>query len=177
MWFATNDSPVWFRVIQAVSVLHTEIAVTLYGVALAYLLFVKREGFWSLVALCAIPSGMLVNFAIKHVFMRPRPPIAAAHQPLSTYSFPSGHTLGTTLFYGVVVCVLLSGNPGPARRVAAAGCAAMVVLVAFSRVYLGAHYPGDVVGAILEGIAWLSVVIAWRHARERSRRPALAVGY
>ena len=48
MWFATNDSPVWFRVMQAVSVLHTEIAVTLYGVALAYLLFVKREGFWSL---------------------------------------------------------------------------------------------------------------------------------
>jgi undecaprenyl-diphosphatase len=170
-WFSTHDSAVATWTLRAVSVLHNEGAVALYGLALAYWLFVRRNRFWSMVALCAIPSGMLLNFAVKHMFMRPRPSFELAHQAISSYSFPSGHTEGVTLFYGVVVCALLSGTPTAARRLAAAACVAMVFLVAFSRVYLGAHYPSDVTAAMLEGIAWLGLVIAWRSIRERKRLP------
>ncbi|WP_213953099.1 phosphatase PAP2 family protein [Variovorax sp. dw_954] len=172
MWFAANSSAIGTRVMTIVSLLNNEIAMLGYAVALAYWLFVTRRYFWSLVAFWAIPSGMAVNFAVKHVFMRARPSFGLAQQALGTYSFPSGHTEGAMLCYGVLICALLSGTPTPARRLAAAACAAMIILVGFSRVYLGAHYFSDVVGAALEGICWLALVVAWRDARTRAHRAA-----
>ncbi|MEJ8854426.1 phosphatase PAP2 family protein [Variovorax robiniae] len=172
MWFATNSSSLGTRAMTIVSLLNNEIAIGVYGMALAWWLFATRRYFWSLVAFCAIPSGMLLNFAIKHVFTRPRPSFGLVQQTFSGYSFPSGHTSGAMLVYGVLICALLSGTPTPTRRLAAAACAAMILLVGFSRVYLGAHYFSDVIAAGLEGICWLALVIAWRGSRTRAHQAA-----
>jgi undecaprenyl-diphosphatase len=89
---------------------------------------------------------------------------------LSTYSFPSGHTAGTTLLYGIVAAYVFSRTRNPRLRW---GCVAvwilMVVLVGFSRLYLGVHYLTDVVGAVTWSLAWLGLcVIAARELQARS---------
>ena len=73
---------------------------------------------------------------------------------LTTYSFPSGHAVASTVFYGALCVLVLQRVRSPAWRVAAlAGAVAMVLLVAFSRVYLGAHYLSDVLAGIAVGAA------------------------
>jgi len=79
---------------------------------------------------------------------------------LLTYSFPSGHTAAATVFYGLLACYLVRRVHAWRARVAIAlAAAAMVVLVALSRMYLGAHYLSDVLAAAAEGAAWLAICI------------------
>src|SRR5947209_3293599 len=77
---------------------------------------------------------------------------------LTTYSFPSGHAAGSTVFWGFV-CVVAWHWPArdPLRRAVAVIAPAMVALTCLSRVYLGAHYFSDVLAGICEGIAWVCV--------------------
>jgi undecaprenyl-diphosphatase len=79
---------------------------------------------------------------------------------LATYSFPSGHAVASTLFYGTVCVLGLEHLRSPLRRgLATAAAVGMVLLVSFSRVYLGVHYPVDVVAGMALGGACLLVVL------------------
>lgn len=126
---------------------------------------------WLATLLWAVPGGMLCNVALKHLYQRARPAFDEPLVTLATYSFPSGHTVTATLFYGVLVAWAVSRAPRWGTRLLAVGAAAiMVLLVAFSRVYLGAHYPSDTLAAMLEGGAWLActftgiTALRWRRA-------------
>ncbi len=116
----------------------------------------SREALWPLVA--TVPGGLLLNAAVKLAVQRPRPAWGYAAQLLPTYSFPSGHTAGATVLYGMIVCLAWPHlAPHPASRAAVVVLAALaVLLVATSRVMLGQHYPTDCVGGMLEGGAWLA---------------------
>ncbi|MEJ5992669.1 phosphatase PAP2 family protein [Ramlibacter sp. PS3R-8] len=111
-------------------------------------------------ALVVVPFGQLLNVGLKHVFQRPRPVVPEPLVHLATYSFPSGHAVASTLFYGMLCALVLQRVRSPAWRAAAAAAAvAMILLVAFSRVYLGAHYLGDVVAGIAVGTACVAGVL------------------
>lgn len=121
-----------------------------------------RQGlrYWLLALLLAIPGGMILNVLIKYTFHRARPSFDDPLITLTTYSFPSGHTVGATLFYGLLAAyAVCSSRRWGARAAAVAGAAAMVALVAFSRIYLGVHYLSDVLAAVAEGCAWLALCI------------------
>src|SRR5205085_8119707 len=97
---------------------------------------------------------------------------------LHAYSFPSGHTLAATVLYGVFVGYLLRAMRSSVARVSVTPAAvALVLLVAFSRIYLGVHYLTDVLAAMAEGVAWLalcytatSTLIARYRHRHRARQ-------
>jgi hypothetical protein len=96
---------------------------------------------------------------------------------LLTYSFPSGHTLGASVFYATLTAYLLTRIASFRVRMAIAGFAGtMVLLVALSRLYLGAHFLSDVLAAAAEGIAWVGVclmaVATLQRARTVRRAPA-----
>lgn len=118
--------------------------------------------------LLAVPSGMLLNIGLKNAFQRVRPSMDVPLVHLTTFSFPSGHAVASTLFYGAMCALALRRLQRPAARAAVIAAAAfMVLLVCFSRVYLGAHYLTDVVAGIAVGLAWLLVAgrllrAAWR---------------
>jgi undecaprenyl-diphosphatase len=99
----------------------------------------------------------------KNIFQRPRPHFDEPLVTLASYSFPSGHAAGTTVFWGFV-CVLAWSWPAraPIRRALGAIAPAMVVLTCASRVYLGAHWLTDVVAGVCEGVAWVCVCEALR---------------
>jgi membrane-associated phospholipid phosphatase len=115
---------------------------------------------WMLTLVAAVPGGMLLNVAMKHTFERARPHFDEPILSLTTYSFPSGHTVAATLFYGVLACYLTRHAHGWGARAAIvlAACA-VVLLVAGSRLYLGAHYLSDVLAGMLEGCAWLAICV------------------
>lgn len=124
----------------------------------------KRQPEWLLVAFIAMPGGMLLNWVLKLAFRRPRPSVGAYVQALQSYSFPSGHTVAATLFYGLVAVYLVSIARSWTQRVTIVWVAsACIVVVAFSRLYLGVHYLSDVLSAMAVGAFWLALCVTTVH--------------
>lgn len=121
---------------------------------------VRRRDARGALVLAAVPLGELLNIGLKNVLQRPRPALADPLVHLATYSFPSGHAVASTVFYGAL-CVLVFRHTrsGVARAAAVAIAVAMVLLVCFSRVYLGAHYLSDVLAGIAVGGACLALML------------------
>ena len=123
-------------------------------------------------------GGMLLNGILKLIFRRERPVFDEPLTQLSTYSFPSGHASGSTVFYAFVTMLVFAHSSRLAHRLGAvAGAVVMVLLVAYTRLYVGAHFLTDVVAAIAEGLAWVAGAVlamdAWRQhlANRRDGRP------
>lgn len=113
-----------------------------------------------------VPAGMLLNVGLKNLMQRPRPLL---HEPLvhlTTYSFPSGHAVASTVFYGAICALVFTHARSRALKLlAAVAGAVMVLLVTFSRVYLGAHYLSDVIAGVAVGSICLALALAWRARR------------
>jgi len=123
----------------------------------------RRRSAW-LLAATMVGSAALEN-GLKFAFHRARPePFFDLATPES-FSFPSGHALFSACLYGAIAWRLAAGN-SPARRIAVwAITLALIATIGFSRIYLGLHYPSDVLGGWLVGAAWLALVMTWNLAR------------
>ncbi|HEU5317074.1 MAG TPA: VTT domain-containing protein, partial [Chloroflexota bacterium] len=127
-----------------------------------------REKYWILTLWLAVGGGLLLNWLLKLSYERARPRFDDPLLTLTTYSFPSGHTAGAVVFYGVLAAFLVSRFHQPWKRLACVtGAVVAVALVAFSRMYLGAHYLSDVLAAICSSTAWLVLCLASVHALVR----------
>jgi undecaprenyl-diphosphatase len=155
-----NDSPLLRSFLFGVTQLHsTPGALGLTALA-GWWLWRRDARHWMLTLVVAVPGGMLLNVALKHIFVRARPHFDAPLLTLTTYSFPSGHTMTATVFYGVLACYLVRhARSWQARAAIVPAACIMVLLVAGSRMYLGAHYLSDVLAAMLEGCAWLAICV------------------
>jgi undecaprenyl-diphosphatase len=155
LWFVMHQETAVTAFMSAVSWLHTWPIGAAAVLFLGYLVY-SRLWRWTVIALLAVPGGMLLNTAMKLVVHRARPTLSGLSAALKTYSFPSGHTIGATLIYGVMATYLLSQTGRWDRRVSILVAAIfLVALVALSRIYLGVHYVSDVLAAMAEGVAWL----------------------
>ncbi len=105
-----------------------------------------------------IGGGKLLNVLLKDLFDRPRPSWNGTILTEGSPAFPSGHAMLSLLTYGFLVILLWrAAHNRPARIVLVTGAAVWVGLIGFSRVYLGVHYPTDVLGGYAMGGAWLSL--------------------
>lgn len=132
-------------------------------VLLASVIFlVWRRRWHGLISMILIvPGGLLLNCALKVLVHRQRPFVHGAFAFWDGYSFPSGHTIGATLLYGMLIAALFRAvKDWHIRLPAVAGGAILVLLVGFSRIALGAHYLTDVLGAIALGIVWLLLCLS-----------------
>ena len=93
---------------------------------------------------------------LKRTIHRDRPQYAAAYLHGQSYSFPSGHTMSATICWSLmVVCAGLSLGWHGARRATLRRLDDDHLLIGFSRLYLGVHYPSDVLGGLIIGTAWV----------------------
>lgn len=139
--------------------------------ALVALWRVWRHDRAALRMLAVVPAGMLLNVGLKHLLQRPRPELPEPLVHLATFSFPSGHAVASTVFYGALCALVFTRVRSPVLRVLAALVGVvMVLLVAFNRVYLGAHYLSDVIAGIAVGLVCLALFWTWQ--RPRPARPA-----
>lgn len=151
LWFASHRSALLTRAMLLVSELHRT-AQVLAATAVLALVLLWRGQWRSAPALLVVPAGMLLNAGLKETFQRLRPGIVDPLAHLASYSFPSGHAVASTVFYGMGCALVFTHVRSQAWRAAAvAGALAMVLVVTFSRVYLGAHYPSDVVAGVAVG--------------------------
>lgn len=128
-------------------------------------------------------GGGLLNVLLKTHFQRARPTELPFLVKASGYSFPSGHSMGSMLFFGSLAYVVyfsIEGHRGW-RIAAVVACFVMVLLVGGSRIYLGVHYLSDVLAGFAGGLFWLCVCSsgteAWIRLRDwRRARNAGAAG-
>lgn len=139
------------RFFVAISALGYEWGVVPVDLALVAWLGLKRWKREGLFAGLALGGSALLNLATKQWFARERPSLWASIVPEATYSFPSGHAMGSmTLAW---VAVLLAWRTRWRLPVSVAAVA-FVVLVGMSRVYLGVHYPSDILAGWCAASAW-----------------------
>lgn len=102
----------------------------------------------------SLGGAMLITVLVKLLVARPRPPVEHL-QTVTSWSFPSGHAIQASAFWFSLVFAMRAARASPKLTRVAAGVALVIVLaVAASRVYLGVHYPSDVVAGLLLGTGW-----------------------
>jgi undecaprenyl-diphosphatase len=150
--------------------------VLLAEVAIAFIVFAKlrwkRAALWLAIAMI---GSVLLDLALKYAYHRVRPE-AFFGSPARYYSFPSGHALSSLCFYGVMAGLLSARTKSLWLRVAIWVIAgALVVAIGISRIYLGVHYPSDVLAGYLAATVWVGAVIVFDHVRKvRSSRKIAA---
>lgn len=118
-------------------------------------------------ALC-LAGGQAVRYTVMTLIARPRPPAADWATHAGNWAFPSGHATTGALVAGLLLAALARrGSPGPARTAAAVLIVAWGAAVGLSRVYLGVHWPSDVLGGWLLATAWLSLAALTTHWSHR----------
>ena len=120
----------------------------------------KVEAWWY--AAAALSDWALSGLA-KLAVHRPRPHvIPRLMHGGGWFSYPSGHSMLAPIIFGLGIIVWAAPWPSPALRRAALVLAALFALgIGFSRVYLGVHYPSDVLGGLLLGTAWSALALLW----------------
>lgn len=145
------------KVVRCLTFLGSVGFVTALSLLVASVLAARKALYALLTFALTMLGGSLLNIFLKHLFHRQRPILENPLVTLSSYGFPSGHTMGSTLLWGCVA-IFVAGQMRSATARALPFClAAMwVCVVGATRIYLGAHYFTDVIGAIMAGIAWLT---------------------
>ena len=122
-----------------------------------FLLLQVRYRTATVVVLTAL-SGELVSSALKYAFNRPRPTIVSHLRVVLSASFPSGHAMESAVVYLTLGAMLMRLAD---RRLTKLYCLVIAMLLTFlvgiSRVFLGVHYPTDVIGGWIVGFAWASI--------------------
>ncbi|HZH03572.1 MAG TPA: phosphatase PAP2 family protein [Myxococcaceae bacterium] len=137
--------------------------------ALGYLLLLRR--YWtSLFILVATVGGSAISFTLKDWYHRPRPSLVPHLTPVLTSSFPSAHAMLSAVVYLTFGGLLAQLATRRRLKLYVLGVAvALTLLVGATRVYLGVHYPSDVLAGWSAGLAWASLsALAARLLRRRS---------
>lgn len=162
--------PVGDRIAVAISLVGSPVAMAALGVAVAVALAWRRA--WALLAgwTAAFAGAGVLTWALKDIIRRPRPTGAAAFLHGASWSFPSGHSLGAMIGYGMLAYILaLHASRRRSRATIYSAAALLVVAIGLSRLYLGVHYFSDVVGGFAAGLVWLSACISGVEVARRRR--------
>lgn len=119
-----------------------------------------------------VGGGILISMLLKSGFDRPRPDLVPHESVVYTASFPSGHAMMAAVVYLTIGALLARLDARPALRFYVLGLAAILTIaVGISRVYLGVHWPSDVVAGWTAGATW--ALACWAGARFLQRRGTL----
>jgi undecaprenyl-diphosphatase len=157
VWFHQHGTPRLIELARAISFFGSVGCVGAISFVIA--LYFIRHRSWHRVSLVALTmlGGSALNLLLKHFFHRERPVLENPLVTLSSYGFPSGHTMGATMLYGLLALLIWnSATSRPVRWASASAACLLILFIGFSRIYLGAHFLSDVLGAFAAGLLWLA---------------------
>ncbi|HVZ20320.1 MAG TPA: phosphatase PAP2 family protein [Vicinamibacterales bacterium] len=153
---AQPRGPAWLEFAMLdLTALGSSTVLTLMVVAVAGFLVLQARHRLAVVVLVAAASGELLDEILKHVFMRPRPTIVPHLREVLETSFPSGHAMESAIVYLTLGAMMMRMAERRATKAYCLGLAIVVtLLVGISRIYLGVHYPTDVLAGWMVGFLW-----------------------
>ena len=175
-WLNHESSAPFVRVFELVTRAGGTVVLTLVATSACVVLARRRRFADAALVLVAYAGAELATLVLKRSFERARPPFHDPSLSFAGFSFPSGHASVSAAVYGAIAVVLVRGlESRRAQAAVLAGAATLVLLIGFSRIYLGAHYLSDVLAGLSLGIGWLAVCVlalTVGGARTAPRRPS-----
>ena len=145
-----------------------------FGVIVAIALFAFRQRWLALGWVITVSGNGLLNPALKEIFQRLRPQDESGRALVEGWSFPSGHSSGAVVFYGMLGYVLIRLTPRSWHLPLALLLAMIAFSTGASRLFLQYHYASDVLAGFASGTAWLLICISameymrWHRERHSS---------
>ena len=144
-------SPVLTEIVKGIT--HIGDSITVLCFCLLLILLPKTRKSIALPVSITVIASVMLNFVLKNIFTRERPDILRLINE-TNYSFPSGHAMNNAAFYTILVFFILKSTMGRPAKITLVGvCVALPLAIGFSRVYLGVHYAGDIIGGWLIGFS------------------------
>ena len=164
------DHPVVEKSALEITALGNGTVVLFIAIIAGLFLWLTRHRYSAAMLFAATTGGMLINWALKNAFDRPRPTVVewgqGAHVVSS--SFPSGHATSAAVVYITVAYLAARLQKRHLSRVLTVLAAiVLAVLIAFSRLMLGVHYPSDIAAGMASGLAWAAFCMVMLEAAER----------
>jgi undecaprenyl-diphosphatase len=172
LWMHRHGTPGLTSLALEVTALGSAAVVLMMMLVATAFLWLSRHRYSVLLLWVALVGGELLNGLLKSVFDRPRPRLFPWLTTATLSSFPSGHAMTSVIVYVTLAYLVARLQPGRRMRRVTFGVALVVVVaIGLSRMYLGVHYPSDVLAGYAAGFAWASFVAlgmeAVRHFRTR----------
>jgi membrane-associated phospholipid phosphatase len=170
-----NATPAQVAVFKEITKLGNVSVVATVGLVVSLVLLIRRR--WLLLAswVITLVGGTLLNLVLKAHFQRVRPEFADPFVNESGWSFPSGHAMMSLITYGMGAYLLMLALNRPLKQVVVVVTVILVLLIGFSRLYIGAHYFSDVLAGYTAGALWLAVTISGTEvARRRQKARAIS---
>ena len=154
-------SPMWASLFLAFTKLGSTIYLAIVGCA-AGIIFIFMRWFRPLLLLIFVMSGQAaLHYGFKWLIARPRPPALINYPTTESFSYPSGHAIASLCLYFTIAWVVSSQIENSAvKAILFISTAVLVFLVGMSRVYIGIHYPTDVIAGFLAAIIWTTAVLS-----------------
>lgn len=151
-------TPFLTQIMIIISTLGADLTIA-FGAVIAIVLTWKKHKREFLLFSVTLLFGGVFNYILKELFQRPRPTFDPL-LTLSTFSFPSGHAMNSFVFYSLVAYFFYHFTQKTKLSILVAFfCAVMILLVGLSRIYLGVHYPSDVIAGYAVGLLWFMIVL------------------
>ncbi len=150
-------------ILIAVSELGSTIVVSGLATCVALVLMLRRHRAYAAGLVVSVFGGGAAALVLKEIVHRARPDVAFQAYAETGYSFPSGHATLSAAFYGFLAYLAWRMIPTKALRIAAVTLLVLIILViGFTRLYLGVHYVSDVIGGFAVGafFLWLGILLA-----------------
>lgn len=162
--------PLWLEeAVRDITGLGSMVVLVLVTAAAVVYFLLIRKGREALLVLIAVVGGQILSSLLKLGIDRPRPDLVPHLADVQTLSFPSGHAMMSAVTYLTLGSMLAGIVPGRATKIYVLCVAVLITLmVGVSRIYLGVHWPSDVLAGWCAGFAW--AMLCWLVARQFFRR-------
>ncbi len=145
---------------QFITMLGSTLFLSILCIGIFVIFIVKNWKRAAVLLMATMAGAVILNFALKVSFARTRP-VPFFDTPLpASYSFPSGHALYSACFYGVLAWLIAARIQNKSLRILIWSLAVLLaLLIGLSRVYLGVHYPSDVIAGFVAAVVWVLTIV------------------
>lgn len=160
-WLKTHHTPLLTQMAVELTYLGTGTVVFMIVAVAALFLWHTKHKHSAILLLASVAGNIILNGVLKFAFHRPRPTVFDWQTTAVSSSFPSGHAMSATVTYGTVAYLVIRLQKHTwSRLLTGIAASLLILLICSTRLYLGVHYPSDVVAGIIVGLAWAGFCMA-----------------